>query len=475
MLFTEANFVVLFLIAIPLYYLFPAKWRKEVLLVLSLGFYAQFGIVHLLCLVGFSALIYCGGLLLHRFRKKQLIYLIYFILGILVLVYSKNYSIIASILGVDPELHFNLILPVGMSFFMLQGLSYLADVKNEKVAVEYNILTLTLYLCYFPCVVSGPIQKGEKFLPLLKNPVQFEPDKVKKGLIQMMWGYFQKLVISNRLAIFVDNIFSGQEKGTILWLGIIVFGIQLYIDFCGYSDIVIGLSKTLGIDLDKNFNFPYKARTISEFWRRWHISLSSWLKNYIYIPLGGNRKGTFRKWINIIIVFCVSGLWHGGGLSFIAWGLLHAFYQIIGEITRKVRRKIQKVLRIDENDQMLIWAQRLIVFVLVDFAWVFFKSTSLNAAINYIQRMFTTDVVVLLNGGIVNYGLDLFSIFVVLFALFFFYVGQKLRYKNDVFSLINSSSPIFQWGLFIVAIMAVVCFGIYGSGDKVIPFNYFMF
>ena len=477
MQFTDVNFILLFVIVLPIYYIIPSKLRSIVLLLLSYAFMLQFGLSGLIFLFCFSAVVYVSGLLIGLKHVKP-IYILLFLLVWGFLILWKNQDLATSIvnyIGIDWTI--SIIAPVGLSFFTLQGLSYLSDVKNDLIKPEKNILKVFLYISYFPCITSGPIQKGSTFFPILSEGQHFDYDLVRSGLIQMLWGYFQKLVISNRLSVFVNSVFTDQQDqaGIIPWLGAIAFGIQLYIDFCGYSDIVIGISKTLGIPLGKNFDHPYMAKTIQEFWQKWHISLSHWLRDYIYIPLGGNRKGALRKYINITIVFIISGLWHGGGLVFIIWGLLHAFYQITGQLTKGCRGRIRTRLGIADTDIGYIWFQRICVFIMVDFAWIFFRASSYTDAVSFIKRMGVINLSPLVNGDLLSFGLTIYDWIVVLAALVIFCIGQTYRRRLTAYRSIGSCAVVFRWILYIAAVFVVIWFGVYGSGGQVMPFNYFMF
>ena len=476
MQYTDAGFVILYTIFLPLYYAVPINKRKILIHLISFCFYLQFGIIHTILLYTFALSFYFFGIIIEKYK---VMYKAYFVMFCLVFFLYKDNVLLKHIFSTKfDDGFFSLIFPVGFSFFMLQGISYLSYVKNGGVA-ERNISDLLLYITFFPCVISGPIQKSNWFLPQIKsrNTYDFKVRLVKKGLLQIIWGYFQKLVISNRLAIFVNALFDSADKsGICLWFGAVAYGIQIYIDFCGYSDIVIGISKTLGFSLERNFNYPYMARSVSDFWRRWHISLSNWLKDNIYIPLGGNRRGKLKKYLNVMVVFLVSGIWHGGGLSFIVWGMLHGLYQIGEGMTCGMRRRIRLLFRIEEDDIVLIWGQRLLVFVLVDFAWIFFRSSSLKAAINYIHRMFIFNTFSVLKiFSDLSYGLNMYDWIIVVISISFFLIGQTARRKIDCFSTIDSFSSIYKWGCYGFAFLYITFFGVYGSGGQVIPFNYFMF
>lgn len=433
------NFVILFLFCVVIYYCVNAKYRNLIMLLISFGFYGLFSLKMLAGLIGVGVFIYIMGLLIagkeHRTRKYCIIGAWCVLLGILIFFKYSDYFL--------DLLQFiekgNILVPVGISFFILQAISYLMDVYRKDIAAEKNIINVLLYLSFFPCILSGPIQKGKEFIPEIRKSKALVWDNVEKGLLMCCWGYFQKLVLSNRLAVMVDNIFAQytEQKGIILIIGAAVYGLQLYVDFSGYSDIVIGIAKVFGFDLLKNFDFPYSSLTIKEFWRRWHISLSSWLKEYIYFPLGGSRKGTFRKYLNVMIVFLVSGLWHGNGLNYLVWGALHGVYQVIGDMTQKGKKKIHDMAGIDENSLFYKFYQKLIVFLLVDFAWIFFKAADVQTAIRYIRNMFYCNFGSLFDGTLLNFGLGYYDYIILILGVVIFWVGSYIRKHYDIYKTLQ--------------------------------------
>ncbi|WP_026517554.1 MBOAT family O-acyltransferase [Butyrivibrio sp. MC2021] len=284
----------------------------------------------------------------------------------------------------DSELFKKLFMPAGYSFYIFQVISYIADIKRENVPAEKNPLDIILYLTYFPKFVSGPIERWENFSKELKKACDarfFDPERWKKALYFMLFGCFMKVVIADRLGIYVDKLFEGyaQCSGVVLLLGAIAYTFQIYCDFAGYSYVAMGLSKMFDIELMVNFDLPYCSSNITEFWRRWHISLSSWFLGYIYIPLGGNRKGNFRKVLNTMIVFLVCGMWHGAGFNFIFWGLLHGIYSAFD---LEARKRKWTAIRSGVSG-------RLITFIEAAFAWIFFRATSFTGALRYIASIVT--------------------------------------------------------------------------------------
>lgn len=285
---------------------------------------------------------------------------------------------------------FSLLVPVGISFYILQVIGYMVDVYRKDIRAEHHFLKYALFISFFAKFISGPIERADNFLKQISDEKRtyFDYMRVKNGLLLMMYGYFQKIVLADNLAVFVGTIYDHWEaySGTVIIVGTFAFAFQLYADFAGYTNIAMGASQILGYKLCENFKQPYLALSIKDFWKRWHISLSSWLRTYIYIPLGGNRRGRWHKYVNIIITFMVSGLWHGASWNFVAWGTLHGIYQIAGENYQIARDKAFEKLSI--NRKHIIWriGQRVIVFILVDIAWLFFRASGLKTALLMLKK-----------------------------------------------------------------------------------------
>lgn len=291
---------------------------------------------------------------------------------------------------IDPVL-INIILPVGISFYTFHGLSYVIDVYNGKIQSERSFVNYAVFVSFFPLLVAGPIERATHLLPQIKRERTFDYHRAVDGLRQILWGLFKKIVIADNCAVYADQIFNdpADVSGSSLVLGAVLFAFQIYGDFSGYSDIALGVARLFGIELLRNFSFPYFSRDIAEFWRRWHISLSSWFKDYLYIPLGGSKGGNWMRVRNTFIIFLVSGFWHGASWTFIFWGLLHAFF-ILPSIIFKTNRKN---LEIVAKGRLLPSFKELLqistTFILVVFAWIFFRVESLSKASEYIRGIFT--------------------------------------------------------------------------------------
>ena len=341
-----------------------AKGQNAVLLLASLIFYASYDFKYLLLLLACTAISYLGGLLGVRNRR---IYIAAGVLNLAVLLVFKYTGFVLGSIQSLTGLNFSLpeiLLPVGLSFYVFQSCSYLFDLYNGKLEPERDIIAYALFVCFFPTVVSGPIQKGRELLPQIRQKRVVSYENFSFFLLVFLWGAFLKLVIADRLALMTDRLFLEyyDYTGAILMVNSLAYTFQIYTDFAGYSYMAIAVARLFGFELRDNFCQPYLATDIHSFWRRWHISLTSWFTEYLYFPLGGSRKGTARRYVNIFIVFLVSGLWHGAAWSFVLWGALHGFYQVFGHITRPWRSAIYDRLGIDRSKAAFRLGQRFVTF-----------------------------------------------------------------------------------------------------------------
>ncbi len=393
MTFNSAAFLIFFPIVLLFHFLTPLKYRVVPLLVLSYYFYACWN-VRLMGLIMFTTLTsYFAGILLERTEKKHLRRCLLAItliacLGVLFFYkyfnfFSETAASVISLFGnssVSDSKTLSLILPVGISFYTFQTLSYVVDVYRKSISAEKNFLYYALFVTFFPQLVAGPIERPENLLPQLKEPHKFSYENFKTGSAIMLIGYFKKIAVADIVSPYVDSVFNNAADATGLTIIIasVLFAVQIYCDFSGYTDIAIGCSRIMDIKLMQNFNRPYSSKSIKEFWSRWHISLSSWFKDYLYIPLGGNRRSKIRNMLNIMIVFTVSGLWHGADMTFVLWGILHGLYQVIGRITIKFRNSAVAKLGLTENSSPVKCFRTAFTFVLVTFAWIFFRANSVS-------------------------------------------------------------------------------------------------
>lgn len=483
MLFNSVDFLLFFPIVVGLYFIVPRKMRYIVLLVASYYFYMSWNPKYAL-LIGFSTVVTWGcSLIMCKVQddsKKRLCLILNCVvnLGILFIFKYANFAIgninkIMSLMGVTTiERRLDLLLPVGISFYTFQALSYTFDVYKKDIVPEKNLLKYALYVSFFPQLVAGPIERSTRLLPQVQNVENinvWDYNRIRDGLILMLWGFFQKLVIADRASILVDNVINNYFNYGFFEISIAVFlfAFQIYCDFGGYSNIARGAAKVMGFDLMLNFRQPYLAKSIKEFWKRWHISLTSWFTDYLYIPLGGNRKGEIRKYFNIFIVFAVSGLWHGASWSFVVWGLLHAIYQIAEAVGAKWRTKT-----IREDNLSAKLRKIIITFILTDFAWIFFVSNGLKHALKLIRQMFT----VFQTTGIYELGLDRGNWFMLTFGLIVLLLVDILHEKKiSIFDLVAKQEIWFRWLICFTLLWVTIMFGIYGPEYDTSTFIYFQF
>lgn len=312
-----------------------------------------------------------------------------------------------------------LILPVGISFYTFHGLSYIIDIYKGRIKAESNFVDYSLFVSYFPLLVAGPIERATHLLPQVKIKRDFNYNQAKEGLHQILWGLIKKVVIADSCAQYANVIFDNYENmnSISLVLGAIYFSFQIYGDFSGYSDIALGTSKLFGINLLKNFDYPYFSRDIAEFWRRWHISLSSWFRDYLYIPLGGSKGGTWMKVRNTFIIFLVSGFWHGANWTFIAWGFLNALYFLPLLLRNKNRSNIENIEKLSFFSGTKTAISIFLTFSLTCFAWIFFRAPTISDAFEYIKRLFLNQKFNFQYLGIDRYNFEL-MILIFLFVCF---------------------------------------------------------
>lgn len=368
-----------------------------------------------------------------------------------------------------------ILLPVGLSFFVFQSSTYILDLCFGKIKAEHNLLDYALFVSFFPTITSGPIQRARLFLPKVKEREMPDFAKIEEATFVFLWGAFLKSVIADRLAVFTDAIYSDytQYGGFLLIVCAFAYSVQIYVDFAGYSYMAVAIAKLFGFDLTENFHQPYFAKTIVEFWRRWHISLTSWFTEYLYIPLGGNRKGQIRRYLNILVVFLVSGLWHGAGWNFIAWGGIHAVYQIVGYLTKNARAHIRASLNIGEEKAGYQLWQRIFIFFATSFAWIFFRAPSLTAAVGYIKNMLSVwNPWVLFDKTLFSFGLDGAEWNVLVLSLIVLVVVSYFREQGKNVLTVVGQNTLCKAFLFEILIFILFVFGMYGDGYSASSFIY---
>jgi alginate O-acetyltransferase complex protein AlgI len=400
-LFNSFHFVVFFLILTTLYFIIPNRFRWLLLLAGSSYFYMAFIPVYILIL-GFTIVIdYFAGIWLEKTNGKQRIYFLIasLIANIGVLAVFKYYNFLNGNLSAllrsfgytNTIRNLSLILPIGLSFHTFQAMSYTIEVYRGNQKAEHHFGIYALYVMFYPQLVAGPIERPQNLIHQFYEKHFIDFERIVEGLKLMLWGLFMKIVIADRLAIYVNSVYNhaGQHSGTTLLLATVFFAFQIYCDFAGYSNIAIGAAKVMGFKLMTNFNRPYFSTSISEFWKRWHISLSSWFKDYLYISLGGNRVSIPRWYFNLLMVFIISGLWHGANWTFIIWGALNGFYLVLANITKKLRQHINHAISLDRQPRLHTFLQITVTFGLACFAWVFFRAENTKEAFSIINKIFS--------------------------------------------------------------------------------------
>jgi D-alanyl-lipoteichoic acid acyltransferase DltB (MBOAT superfamily) len=344
-------------------------------------------------------------------------------------------------------------------------MSYTIEVYRGKQKAEKHFGIYSLYVMFYPQLVAGPIERPQNILPQLHAKHEFNYANLSAGLKQMAWGFFKKLVVADRLSIYVDTVYPNPElhNGTTVVISSLFFAIQIYCDFSGYSDIAIGCAKTMGFDLMTNFKRPYFAKSISDFWSRWHISLSTWFRDYLYIPLGGNRVKISRRFLNLFIVFILSGLWHGASYNFIIWGVLHGVYQIIGLAIKPYLAELETHF---SSFFLQIWnfLKGTMVLSIVTFAWIFFRADSLTDAFTLISNLKSFGKMPFLGSGINQFGHCILAI-ILLFS-----IEYVMEFKPN-FKLINNSKPLIRWASIMALLFIILVFGVFNGGQ----FIYFQF
>lgn len=484
-LFVSFFFIIFFLFTLTLYYLLPGRCRIVFLCLASWLYCAcvdSRSFFILLCTTGYS---YLAGHILERagehHRKRKIMAFCMIGLCVVVMVIFKYGTYLSTRLGVVlPETVLQqMIMPIGLSFYLFQVIAYLVDVYRKEVHAEKNFWHFSLWLTYFPKLISGPIEREKDFLPQLEKlrTIRFwHTGRFSVSVSYVLWGYFLKMVLADRMKPMVDCIFQNSNNfdSFFLLLGALLYTCQIYCDFAGYSYIAVGISEFFGIRLTMNFKEPYLAQSMTEFWRRWHISLSSWLRDYLYIPLGGNRKGTVRKIINQMVVFLVCGMWHGAGMNYLVWGLLHGGFTSIEALCRTHKKK-----GVDSQRGIAVRVTKSVgVFCLAAFAWIFFRAESASGAIRYLQGIFSMNIwwecwresFTAVFGAIIEVWIVVLGLIAVL--------GCDVWAIRKGFSfptLLQQKNSTIRYTFFVVMIFILFVFGIYGPGYDSGQFIYMQF
>lgn len=490
MLFNSFSFVIFFPIVTLLYFVIPHKFRYIWLLIASYYFYMNWDARYALLLEGVTAVTFFGGYILGRTEKKKirkavLAVTLLIVFGLLFLykylgffLMNLNHAFSALHIGFTLT-EYSLVLPVGISFYVFQAAGYVIDVYKNELKPEKNILKYAAFVSFFPQLVAGPIERAGNLLHQFDEKHKFDAGRAKNGLLLMLWGFFLKMVISDRIAIFVDAVYGQFDvyEGWYLVIASMLFAIRIYCDFAGYSTIAVGAASVMGFTLTENFRQPYLAASVKEFWRRWHISLTGWFRDYVYIPLGGNRKGKVRSCFNTLFVFLLSGLWHGAMWNYVVWGGINGLYLVISDLFKPLRAKLGKVLGWKSEALTNRILGMIVTFILVDISWVFFRAEGTDQALQIFTHMRNIgNIGIFTDGSLYTLGLDqrnfwfmLLSIGMLLFVDILHENGIHVR------EWLEKQNLWFRILFPVLLIETILIFGIWGTQYDASAFIYFRF
>ncbi|MCM1182564.1 MAG: MBOAT family protein [Roseburia sp.] len=500
MQFTSFEFAVFFPIVVLLFYIMPKRLRTLWLLVASYYFYMGWNARYAALIFVSTLVTYLCARILGRVgvsdeprnrQKRAGVLAAGLVINLGLLVFFKYFYFLydtaarlALVFGLEiGEPRLDILLPVGISFYTFQAVGYMIDVYRGTVLPEKSFVRYALFVSFFPQLVAGPIERSGRLLGQLEaisHKRMWDFDRVTRGLLLMLWGFFMKLVIADRAAVLVNQVFAiyYMFNGVALSLAAFLFAIQIYCDFASYSVIAMGAARVLGIELMANFEAPFFSRSVSELWRRWHISLSSWLRDYVYIPLGGNRCPRLRRYWNTMVTFLVSGLWHGASWHFVFWGGLQGVFIIIGDMLRPVKKNLTDRFRIRVNTFGYAFFQGVSTFFLFLFSLVFFRADTIRDGLYYLQRMVTHfDVWSLFDESVYYLGLDkkemgvLWAGILILLLVDMYYA----RKRAFIDTLVKEQCLAVQYVIVLALLVMIVVFGVYGEGYDATQFIYFQF
>ncbi|WBW98640.1 MBOAT family O-acyltransferase [Oceanirhabdus sp. W0125-5] len=491
MLFNSFEFFIFFPLVTIAYFIIPHKYRWALLLGASYYFYMVLKPEYIILIIISTVIDYFASIMMEKQddkkKRKKFLYLS-LVSNLGLLFFFKYFNFFNDSIRAVVELFnlqysirsFDIFLPMGISFYTFQTLSYTIDVYRGRRKAERNFGIFALYVTFFPQLVAGPIERSDRLLPQFYEKHEFDYDRVVSGLRRMLWGFFKKMVIADKIAVIVDKVYDSPQgySGFPLILATVCFAIQIYCDFSGYSDIAIGSARILGFNLMENFKTPYFSKSISEFWKRWHISLSSWFKDYVYIPLGGNKVKIGRVYFNLFITFLISGLWHGTNWTFVIWGALHGVYLIIGRMTKPVKNIIFRSLRLDKIPVLNVihgMIQRIITFSLVCYGWIFFRGNSINDAMyiskNIFKNLGDMKSLTYIKNTVLNLGLDKQELIILFISVAILFLAQLISKRDDAIENMQYKPILLRWGAYYFILIIIVFFGVFKGGQ----FMYFQF
>lgn len=454
-------------VVLPVYYLTPKEKRIWILLISGYAFYAVYRWQMLPLLIAFSFLIWFFGRLLDR-AHGRLLFIFSLVIALLPLGLLKYTGMGKS-----------WVVPLGLSYFTFKSIGYLADIHTGRIRAEKDALVVLAFVGFFPELLVGPIDRADQLLPQLKGRrLRLSWNLLQGGVLNILGGCFLKMIVADRLGMIVDTVYGNISiyPGPVVVLAAAAYALQIYFDFAGCSLMASGVGRLMGYRLPENFKRPYLAVSVADFWRRWHISLTSWLRDYIYIPLGGNRRGKLRQYCNILIIFLISGIWHGAGLTFIVWGLLNGVFQLAGRATRSYRQRLYRHLPFGQNDNLRVAGQRLGTFFWMMLAWVFFRADSLENAFSIFHQMKIGWLAGDFGSWIMQLGLNKANWILLLICLVLILLISLLQERGYPLLKRTLEKPFAVRCLFFyLLIFGLIIFGIYGTAYHVSDFIYLQF
>ena len=477
MQFTSLAYLGFFAAVFAVHWAVPQKARWAVCLAASAGFYALLGAPMLAVLALCIAVSYLGGLWLQRRRGRRPALALAAAAALAPLLFFKYFNTLLGAYVPESVRAFSLLTPVGISFFTFKAVAYLAEVYKGALPPCRHFGRYALYVSFFPEVSMGPIQRPGDLMAQIGTPRAFDAGRAVRGAQLMLWGYFEKLVVADNLAPYVSAGLDAPDlvMGLSVFLASVLYAVQLYADFAGYSHIAIGCMQLLGFDVPENFRAPYFSTSVKEFWNRWHISLSSWLRDYVYIPLGGSRRGLARTCVNTMVVFLCSGLWHGAAWTFVAWGLLHGLYLVCGRLTLPLRKRLYTALRVPYGCLPARLWRTAWTFALVAFSMIFFRAGGMDAALSMVRSLLRPGA---FPGreAVLAWGMDGPDLLLSAVCAAAVVLCDVLRRRWGSLSARLLQKPLaVQWAVLLAGVLTVAIFGMYGEGYVEKPFIYFQF
>ncbi len=493
MLFNSGAFLVFFPVVLLVYYLTPQQYRKYWLLVTSYYFYMSWNATYVLLILFSTIITYAGGYWLdtinqtahtaaEQIKRKSLILCTVVGANLAILFFFKYYNFFfgklnqaLAIFSIPLEAPLlNLLLPVGISFYTFQALGYTVDIYRGNIRAEKRFVNYALFVSFFPQLVAGPIERSENLLPQLDDLQGYSYENLTSGLKRMLFGFFQKVVIADRLAVMVDTLYANPSDyyGAQVAIISVLFSFQIYCDFAGYSNIAIGAARCMGVQLMTNFKTPYFATSIREFWSRWHISLSSWFKTYVYIPLGGSHRGRWRTYCNIIILFALSGLWHGANTTFVLWGLLHGLYQVAERISMPSRNTLARKFHLSNDKLPCRVVSTIVTFALVTFAWIFFRADTMTDLRIVLSNLLRVDCYTRVYFDVTVFGLSEIQLSIAAVALLVLFIISLLECNCDLPKRFARLPLLLRWAVYYVGLIAVTFMAYYPESSNFVYFQF---